>query len=81
MAVEAKAGGLQHERSVPTRRQNDVKLSFKAQSQARASAEALNGIIDLRTTAFVKNVGHNQQVNIALAWKKRKCAKRTVGSD
>jgi hypothetical protein len=41
-----------------------LKLAFKAQSQARASAEALNDVINPRTTASVKNVAHNQQVNI-----------------
>lgn len=42
-----------------------LKLAFKAQAQARASAEALNEIINPRTTSFVKqaNIAHNQQVN------------------
>jgi hypothetical protein len=41
-----------------------LRLAFKAQAQSRSAAEALNEIINPRTTAFVKNVGHNQQVNI-----------------
>ena len=42
-----------------------LKLAFKAQSQARSAAEALNDIIHPRTTTFVKqtNTAENMQIN------------------